>query len=113
VVDTVLRSNAVQLIAVDSVAALLPRAEQEGDMGMIQVSNMKQLFSRVTELQLLVACSSDMGMIQVSNLKQLGSRVTGLQLLVASMFRHGHDTGEQFERRFSCVTGLQLLVACS
>jgi hypothetical protein len=37
VVDTVLRSNAVQLIAVDSVAALLPRAEQEGDMGMIQV----------------------------------------------------------------------------
>lgn len=32
-----LRSHAVDLIAVDSVAALLPRAEQEGDMGMVQV----------------------------------------------------------------------------
>lgn len=37
VVDTVLRSHAVQLIAVDSVAALLPRAEHEGDIGMAQV----------------------------------------------------------------------------
>jgi recombination protein RecA len=37
VVDTVLRSHAVQLIAVDSVAALLPRAEQEGDIGMTKV----------------------------------------------------------------------------
>src|SRR5687767_9463031 len=33
IVETLVRSNAVDLIAVDSVAALVPRAEIEGDMG--------------------------------------------------------------------------------
>lgn len=33
IVDTLVRSNAVDLIAVDSVAALTPRAELEGEMG--------------------------------------------------------------------------------
>lgn len=33
IVDTLVRSNAVNIIVVDSVAALVPRAELEGDMG--------------------------------------------------------------------------------
>src|SRR6185295_1807134 len=33
IVETLVRSNAVDLIVVDSVAALVPRAEIEGDMG--------------------------------------------------------------------------------
>jgi recA bacterial DNA recombination protein len=37
VVDTVLRSQGVDLVAVDSVAALLPRAEQEADICSAQV----------------------------------------------------------------------------
>ena len=33
IVETLVRSNAVDLIVVDSVAALVPRAEIEGEMG--------------------------------------------------------------------------------
>ncbi|KAF8064520.1 KIN4A [Scenedesmus sp. PABB004] len=46
VVDTLLRSRAVALIAVDSVAALVPRAEQEGDMGMAQVAGQARMMSQ-------------------------------------------------------------------
>lgn len=49
VVDQLVRSNAVDIIAVDSVAALVPRAEIEGEIGNVQgkscypaLSNMKQ-----------------------------------------------------------------------
>ena len=36
VVDQLVRSNAIDLIAVDSVAALVPRAEIEGEIGAVQ-----------------------------------------------------------------------------
>lgn len=38
VADQLARSNAVDLIAVDSVAALVPKAEIEGEIGLVQVS---------------------------------------------------------------------------
>ena len=36
VVDQLVRSHAIDLIAVDSVAALVPRAEIEGEIGAVQ-----------------------------------------------------------------------------
>ncbi len=46
VVDQLVRSNAVDLIVVDSVAALVPRAELEGDMGDSQIGLQARLMSK-------------------------------------------------------------------
>jgi len=46
VVETVARSGAVDLIVVDSVAALTPKAEIEGDMGDTQVGTQARLMSQ-------------------------------------------------------------------
>jgi recombination protein RecA len=46
VVDQLIRSNAVDIIVVDSVAALTPRAEIEGDMGDAQVGSQARLMSQ-------------------------------------------------------------------
>jgi recombination protein RecA len=46
VVETVARSGAVDLIVIDSVAALTPKAEIEGDMGDTQVGTQARLMSQ-------------------------------------------------------------------
>jgi len=46
ITDTLIRSGAVSLIVVDSVAALTPRAELEGDMGDAQVGLQARLMSQ-------------------------------------------------------------------
>ncbi len=46
IVDTLVRSNAVDLIVVDSVAALVPQAELEGDMGDPQMGMQARLMSQ-------------------------------------------------------------------
>ena len=46
ITDTLVRSGAVSLIVVDSVAALTPRAELEGDMGDAQVGLQARLMSQ-------------------------------------------------------------------
>ena len=46
IVETLVRSNAVDLIVVDSVAALVPRAEIEGDMGDPQMGLQARLMSQ-------------------------------------------------------------------
>ena len=46
VAELLVRSNAVDLIAVDSVAALVPKAELEGDMGDVHVGLMARLMSQ-------------------------------------------------------------------
>ncbi len=52
IAETLIRSNAVDVIAIDSVAALVPRAEIEGDMGespiAIQARLMSQALRRIT-----------------------------------------------------------------
>lgn len=45
IVDMLVRSNAVDLIVVDSVAALIPQAELEGNMGETQVGGQARLMS--------------------------------------------------------------------
>jgi len=46
VVDQLVRSSAVDLVVVDSVAALVPRAELEGDMGDAQIGLQARLMSK-------------------------------------------------------------------
>ncbi len=45
IVDTLVRSGAVNLIVVDSVAALTPKSEIEGDMGDMQMGSQARLMS--------------------------------------------------------------------
>jgi len=46
IVDMLVRSNAVDMIVIDSVAALTPKAEIEGDMGEMQVGLQARLMSQ-------------------------------------------------------------------
>ncbi|AMY69678.1 recombinase RecA [Frigidibacter mobilis] len=46
IVDTLVRSGAVSLVVVDSVAALTPKAELEGDMGDMQMGSQARLMSQ-------------------------------------------------------------------
>jgi len=46
VVDQLVRSSAVDIVVIDSVAALVPRAELEGDMGDTQMGLQARLMSK-------------------------------------------------------------------
>ena len=46
IADTIIRSGAVDLVVIDSVAALTPRAEIEGEMGDLQVGTMARMMSQ-------------------------------------------------------------------
>lgn len=46
ITETLVRSNAVDVIVIDSVAALVPRSEIEGDMGDAQVGSQARLMSQ-------------------------------------------------------------------
>lgn len=46
ITDTLVRSGAVSMVVIDSVAALTPRAELEGDMGDAQVGAQARLMSQ-------------------------------------------------------------------
>ncbi len=59
IVETLVNSNAVDLIVIDSVAALTPRAEIEGDMGDPQMGLQARLMSQA--LRKLTACVSKSG----------------------------------------------------
>ena len=49
IAETLVRSNAVDLVVVDSVAALVPRAEIEGDMGDSHMGLQARLMSQALE----------------------------------------------------------------
>ncbi|MDI9314224.1 MAG: recombinase RecA [Hydrotalea sp.] len=46
IADTLVRSSAVDVLVIDSVAALVPRAELEGEMGDVQVGTQARLMSQ-------------------------------------------------------------------
>lgn len=46
IADTLIRSGAIDLVVIDSVAALVPRAEVEGEMGDLQVGLMARMMSQ-------------------------------------------------------------------
>ena len=72
VVDQLVRSAAVDVIVVDSVAALVPRAELEGDMADMQVGLQARLMSKAMRK---ITASLSMSKCTVIFLNQLRSKV--------------------------------------
>ncbi len=64
IADTLVRSGAIDVLVVDSVAALVPRAELEGEMGDVQPGSQARLMSqalrKLTVLDLEVAHHGDL-----------------------------------------------------
>ncbi|KAL7463398.1 hypothetical protein ACHAXS_003773 [Conticribra weissflogii] len=72
IVDQLVRSGAVDLIVVDSVAALVPRAELEGDMSDMQVGLQARLMSKALRK---ITSSLSLSQCTVIFLNQLRSKV--------------------------------------
>jgi len=72
IVDQLVRSAAVDVIVVDSVAALVPRAELEGDMADMQVGLQARLMSKAMRK---ITASLNMSQCTVIFLNQLRSKV--------------------------------------
>mmetsp|Transcript_19900 Transcript_19900/g.24570 ORF Transcript_19900/g.24570 Transcript_19900/m.24570 type:complete len:401 (-) Transcript_19900:198-1400(-) len=72
IVDRLVRSAAVDVIVVDSVAALVPRAELEGDMGDAQIGLQARLMSKAMRK---ITGSLSLGQTTVIFLNQLRSKV--------------------------------------
>lgn len=72
IVDQLVRSSAVDVIVVDSVAALVPRAELEGDMSDMQVGLQARLMSKALRK---ITASLSMSQCTVIFLNQLRSKV--------------------------------------
>ncbi|MFA6918683.1 MAG: recombinase RecA [Patescibacteria group bacterium] len=70
IVETLVRSNAIDVVVVDSVAALVPKAEIEGDMGDSHMGLQARLMSQA--LRKLTACISKSGtvLIFINQLRQ-------------------------------------------
>ena len=69
IVETLVRSNAVDLIVVDSVAALVPRAEIEGDMGDAQMGLQARLMSQALRKLTAVISRSKATVIFINQLR--------------------------------------------
>ena len=72
IVDQLVRSSAVDIIVVDSVAALVPRAELEGEMSDMQVGLQARLMSKALRK---ITASLSMSQCTVIFLNQLRSKV--------------------------------------
>ena len=51
IAETLIRSGAIEVLVIDSVAALIPRSEIEGDMGDAHMGLMARLMSQFTSLK--------------------------------------------------------------
>ncbi|MBC7581847.1 recombinase RecA [Aeromicrobium sp.] len=69
IVETLVRSNAVDIIVVDSVAALVPRAEIEGDMGDAQMGLQARLMSQALRKLTAVISRSKATVIFINQLR--------------------------------------------
>ncbi len=70
IVETLVRSNAVDIIVVDSVAALTPQAEIEGDMGDSHVGLQARLMSQALRKLTSVASKSKCTIIFINQLRE-------------------------------------------
>ena len=70
VADQLIRSSAVDMIAVDSVAALVPRAEIEGEIGQLQVGAQARLMSSALRKMAGNASRHDCTVIFLNQLRQ-------------------------------------------
>ena len=83
IVDQLVRSSAVDIIVVDSVAALVPRAELEGDMSDQQIGLQARLMSKAMRK---ITGSLALSQCTVVFLNQLRSKVRDLLLFVMVMW---------------------------
>ena len=72
VVDRLVRSSSVDVIAVDSVAALVPQAEIEGEIGLVQVGSQARLMSQALRK---LAANASRGQCTIIFLNQLRSKI--------------------------------------
>ena len=70
IVETLVRSNAVDVIVVDSVAAMVPRAEIEGDMGDAHVGLQARLMSQALRKLTSVISKSKTSVIFVNQIRE-------------------------------------------
>ncbi len=70
IVETLVRSNAVDVIVVDSVAAMVPRAELEGDMGDAHVGLQARLMSQALRKLTAIISKSKTAVIFVNQIRE-------------------------------------------
>jgi recombination protein RecA len=70
IVEMLVRSNAIDLIVIDSVAALTPRAEIEGDMGDAQMGLQARLMSQALRKLTAIINRSKTSLIFINQLRQ-------------------------------------------
>ncbi len=70
IAEMLVRSNAVDLIVVDSVAALVPRAEIEGEMGQAQMGLQARLMSQAMRKLTAIICKSKTCIIFINQLRE-------------------------------------------
>ncbi len=80
--ETLVRSNAVNVIVIDSVAALVPKAEVEGDMGDVHMGLQARLMSQA--LRKLTAC--------ISRSKTLVIFINQIRMKIGVMFGNPETT---------------------
>ena len=69
IVDMLVRSNAVDIIVIDSVAALVPRAELEGEMGDTHVGLQARLMSQALRKLTATASKSSTSIVFINQLR--------------------------------------------
>ncbi|MBI4175318.1 recombinase RecA, partial [Candidatus Berkelbacteria bacterium] len=67
--ETLVRSNAVDIIVIDSVAALVPRSEIEGDMGDAQVGSQARLMSQALRKLTAITSKSKTSVIFINQIR--------------------------------------------
>ena len=70
ITESLVRSNAVDIIVVDSVAALVPRAEIEGDMGDSHIGLLARLMSQALRKLTAIVAKSNTTVIFLNQLRQ-------------------------------------------
>lgn len=70
ITEALVRSNAVDIIVVDSVAALVPRAEIEGDMGDTHVGLLARLMSQALRKLTAIVAKSNTTVVFLNQLRQ-------------------------------------------
>jgi recombination protein RecA len=70
IVEALVRSGAVDLVVVDSVAALVPKAELEGEMGDLQVGALARMMSKAMRKIAAIASRSNTTVIFINQVRQ-------------------------------------------
>lgn len=105
ITETLVRSNAVDVIIIDSVAALVPKAEIEGDMGDVQMGSQARLMSQALRKLTAITSKSKTCVIFINQIRMkigvfFGNPETttgGMALKFYSSVRIDVRRGEQFK----------------